>query len=96
MQPGSLVVYTHPYAYVDMITPDPTQIYTVRELINCLNAAIQIPHLGIYLEEITNGTVAFMLGNVGKELAYQASHFKEVQPPMRVLIEEIINEPQPA
>jgi len=94
MKVGSLVVYVANLRYIDMITPDPSEIYTVREIV--LSQSIQniVPHLGVKLEEIVNGTVAYMRGDTKTELVYIADHFKEVQPPMEINLEELLKIPQ--
>ena len=94
MKVGSLVVYVANLEYIDMITPDKTEIYTVREIILSQSIQNMVPHLGIKLEEIVNGTVAFMLGDRKTELAYIADHFKEVQPPMEINLEELLKVPE--
>ena len=94
MKVGSLVVYVANLEYIDMITPDKTEIYTVREIILSQSIQNMVPHLGIKLEEIVNGTVVFMLGDTKTELTYVADHFKEIQPPMEINLEELLKVPE--
>lgn len=85
MRVGSLVKYTSHLEYVDMITPDREEIYTVRDTSMAISVDRPKPHLGIRLEEIVNGFVK------GKELVYVAEHFTEVQPPMDEILQELLS-----
>ena len=86
MKVGSLVKYVKPEYYIDMITPQYEEIYTVREICMCQSAQRPIPHMGIKLEEITNNTAPN-----GYEMAYVADHFVEVQPPMDDMLKELLS-----
>ena len=93
MQVGSLVVYISQFKYLDMITPDHSAIYTVRDILPCTSIQRPDAHDGIRLEEIINGNIA-LNGQLAKgELAYIAEHFVEVQPPMAINFEEFLSIP---
>lgn len=86
MRVGSLVIYTNPEVYLDMITPDTDAIYTVRSVGRAISMQRPLPHKAIKLEEITNG-----IDENGKEFVYVADHFKEVQEPLYIakMLEQI-------
>ena len=77
MKVGSLVVYDTNEIYLDMITPQKNNPYTVRDVGLCASKQRPDPHKSIRLEEIVNGN-----DQIGRELYYRAEHFKEIQPPM--------------
>lgn len=85
MRVGSLVKYTSPLEYVNMITPDRAEIYTVRDTCMCVSEQRLQQHLGIRLEEIVNP-----LDGRGVELVYVAEHFTEIQPPMDDILNELL------
>jgi hypothetical protein len=87
MKVGSLVQYVHNCYYVDMITPDRSEIYVVREVVIAISPERPIPHLGIRLDEIINNC-----DNNGREMCYVAEHFVELQPPIPEVLKELLNE----
>lgn len=86
MRVGSLVKYVSPEVYIDMITPDHDEIYTVRDICRCISPQRPMPHMGIRLEEIVNG-----IGINNREMAYVAAHFVEIQPPMDDMLKELLS-----
>lgn len=88
MKVGSLVKYVSFLQYTDMITPDKTEIYTVRDVVMSISEQRPKPHLGIRLEEIVNS-----ISYNGTEFTYVAEHFIEVQPPMDDVLKELFSNP---
>jgi hypothetical protein len=95
MRVGSLVIFIGREAYTDMITPDPNEVYTVRDLNICVSRQNPNKHLGILLEEIVNGT-PISVPESNFEIYYPAHHFIEVQPPMDDMLKELLKEPEKA
>lgn len=87
MKVDSLVQYVHNFDYYNMITPDRSEIYTVREILIAISPERPIPHLAIRLDEIIN-----VCDNKGRELCYVAEHFVELQPPIPEVLKELLNE----
>ena len=89
MQVGSLVeLIDDNWNYSDRIVPVKEVIYTVRELPE--------DRIGILLEEIINKKeyCRFPSGKAGYgEPGFIIKRFRELQPPMKISIDELIQEP---
>lgn len=89
MRVGSLVQYVSFLFYNEIITPDKSEIYTIRDVGMGISHQRPTPHLVIRLEEIINP-----IAPDGKEFAYVAEHFVEIQPPMDDVLKELLSEPE--
>ncbi len=85
MRVGALVIWILGIDYIDVITPDPKEVYTVRSVGAGTSHETPEVHEIIRVEEIVNGICP-----KGKEYGYRASDWKEVQPPMDIT--ELIKE----